>query len=183
MAELEYVKTDRNGTKYFNDWVCPRCGGAGESDKWLFTGRICYGCGGTGKRHTPKIVKEYTEAYAQKLEQRRRARMAKREAENPPPSPAELLKMAEDIKINSWENQGFDREGNGFFYSGNTYQHRSEISNAGARWSQFLHGYIAPENLEGLKGVTLTEIKAQDVCNDRGLIDMDKALYWKETNT
>ena len=31
------------------DNTCTRCGGAGESDRWAYTGRICYDCGGTGK--------------------------------------------------------------------------------------------------------------------------------------
>jgi hypothetical protein len=28
---------------------CARCGGAGASDKWIFTGRVCFDCHGTGK--------------------------------------------------------------------------------------------------------------------------------------
>ena len=24
-----YVRTDKNGTKIYHDWTCPRCGGAG----------------------------------------------------------------------------------------------------------------------------------------------------------
>lgn len=28
---------------------CPRCGGAGESDKWIHTGKTCYRCGGSGR--------------------------------------------------------------------------------------------------------------------------------------
>ena len=31
--------------------TCRRCGGAGESDLWIATGRICYHCHGTGKDH------------------------------------------------------------------------------------------------------------------------------------
>lgn len=29
--------------------MCTRCGGAGQSDRWAYTGRVCYDCGGTGK--------------------------------------------------------------------------------------------------------------------------------------
>lgn len=29
--------------------VCSRCGGAGASDKWMFTGRVCFDCRGNGK--------------------------------------------------------------------------------------------------------------------------------------
>ena len=74
--ELQYVRTDRNGTKYFYDWTCPRCGGAGESDKWLYTGRTCYACGGTGLRAKPLTVKEYTPEHEAKLMAKRAARQA-----------------------------------------------------------------------------------------------------------
>lgn len=29
--------------------TCNRCGGAGQADKWAFTGYVCYDCGGSGK--------------------------------------------------------------------------------------------------------------------------------------
>ena len=28
-----YIRTDKNGTKIYHDWTCPRCGGAGYADK------------------------------------------------------------------------------------------------------------------------------------------------------
>lgn len=28
---LEYIRTDRNGTKIYHDWNCSRCGGAGQA--------------------------------------------------------------------------------------------------------------------------------------------------------
>lgn len=31
--------------------TCRRCGGAGASDRWIATGRICFDCHGTGKDH------------------------------------------------------------------------------------------------------------------------------------
>jgi hypothetical protein len=40
----------KNGLK-----ICRRCGGAGESDKWTYTGRTCYGCGGSGYI-TPEVL-------------------------------------------------------------------------------------------------------------------------------
>lgn len=92
--ELQYIKTDRNGTKWYNDWTCPRCGGAGASDKWLFTGRICYECGGTGKRRTPKIVKSYTPEYEAKLAAKRAAREEKRAQEYEAEKPKERRMVA-----------------------------------------------------------------------------------------
>lgn len=34
---------------YKADNRCDRCGGAGQADKWAYTGKVCYKCGGTGK--------------------------------------------------------------------------------------------------------------------------------------
>jgi hypothetical protein len=28
---------------------CPRCGGAGQADKWIATGKVCFRCNGSGK--------------------------------------------------------------------------------------------------------------------------------------
>ena len=42
MAKIVYLRTDKNGTKYYANYTCPRCGGAGGSDKWAFTGWTCY---------------------------------------------------------------------------------------------------------------------------------------------
>ena len=55
MAKIVYLRTDKNGTKYYANYTCPRCGGAGGSDKWAFTGWTCYECGGTGESSTPVI--------------------------------------------------------------------------------------------------------------------------------
>lgn len=180
MIPLEYVKTDRNGTKYFNDWTCPRCGGAGEAQKWEYTGKICWGCGGTGRRPKPLVVKEYTLEYAAKLEERRKAREAKRFAENPPPSQDELQRMADEARRNVWESEGFNRDGTGYLHTGETYKNRSKLQARRGRWNSFLRGYVIPERVEGLRDVRITEIRAQDFCNINGYIDIDKALAFIE---
>ena len=74
---MEYFKTDRNGTKYYYDYTCSRCGGVGGSSMWAYTGYTCYECGGTGRKPKPSIVKRYTEEYAEKLNARREAKYAK----------------------------------------------------------------------------------------------------------
>ena len=68
-----YIRTDKNGTKYFADYTCKRCGGQGGLPQWTYTGYTCYECGGTGVAAKPDIYKEYTPEYAAKLEERRNA--------------------------------------------------------------------------------------------------------------
>ena len=74
MATL--IRTDRNGTKYYEGMVtCPRCGGAGGANQWAYTGWTCYECGGSGKVFGK--WKEYTPEYADKLSKRAEARRKK----------------------------------------------------------------------------------------------------------
>ena len=70
----QYVRTDKNGTKIYHDYTCPRCGGQGGSEAWRFTGYTCYECRGTGTTDKPRIHKEYTPEYRAILD----ARAAKR---------------------------------------------------------------------------------------------------------
>lgn len=72
------IKIDRNGTKYYSDDTCRRCGGLGERSEWYNTGFYCFECGGTG-HSAPRIEKVYTPEYEAKLEVRRLERMAKKE--------------------------------------------------------------------------------------------------------
>lgn len=86
----ELIKTDRNGTKYFNTRVkCDRCGGDGVY-KWgamisygggpavpQFAG-TCYKCGGAGS--VWEIEKEYTPEYRAKLDAANEKRKAKQRA-------------------------------------------------------------------------------------------------------
>lgn len=84
----ELIKTDRNGTQYFNTHVmCDRCGGTGVY-RWGaiqtdHNGHIigstyagtCFKCGGAGK--VWEIVKEYTPEYRAKLDAANEKRKAK----------------------------------------------------------------------------------------------------------
>lgn len=96
MEKRELVKTDRNGTKYWNTRVaCDRCGGTGiyrwgaiQHDRYgnvvgsTYAG-TCFKCGGAA--HVWEIIKEYTPEYRAKLdaanEKRNAAKQAQREAE------------------------------------------------------------------------------------------------------
>jgi len=39
----------KNLDQHKRDNTCTRCAGAGEADRWKYTGRTCFKCGGTGK--------------------------------------------------------------------------------------------------------------------------------------
>lgn len=173
MNELEFIRIDRNGTKIFHDWTCPRCGGAGRSDNWWQTGFTCYACGGTGKRNTPKEVKEYTSEYAAKLAARRSAKLPKYTED-------ELKAMRDEAKSNRWQDQGFNADGIGFLYLGDTFTHKNAIRIAGGKWDSWNRVWIAPKKLEDLQGVKVIEIHAQDVCNENDYLDYEKVEELKE---
>lgn len=179
--ELEYVRTDRNGTKIYHNNNCPRCSGYGSLEKWVHTGKICFECGGTGLRPRPKVVKVYTDVHRAKLDAAKAARDAKRLAENPPPSEDELRARALETVFNVWQNQGFRRDGSGFIHYGNTYPHKEAIRDGGGRWCPFLKAYIAPRSIDGLRGVAIVPVGAEALCNGAGYIDIDKALDLRET--
>ena len=127
--ELVYIKTDRNGTKHFHDWTCPRCSGAGESGNWWRTGCICYECGGSGKRVKPKLVKEYTPEYAAKLAARRAAKHPAVEIDE-----TDLRRRADEAKRNAYRNNGFAADGTAYVYQGDTFKYRDAFRKAGAQW-------------------------------------------------
>lgn len=182
----QYVRTDRNGTKIYHDINCPRCGGVGESDNWWQTGRTCFRCGGTGRRAKPLAVKVYTQEYADKLEARRAAKAAAEAEANAPTAEelaqqeAEAQRLADEARRGWWQAEGFTRDGVGYVYTGKTYGVRAEIKAAGGVWHPSLKGWIAPEKLEGLKGVKVEQVNAPDLCYDFGRVDPEKARAWKK---
>lgn len=106
--------------------------------------------------------------------------MEKRIAENPPPSQEELKDIADEVRKNKWKSQGFKETGTGYMHSGNTYANREALYRAGARWNNFLKAYIAPEPVEGLSGIEIHEVHAQELCNKYDYIDIDKAEEIRE---
>lgn len=147
--EMQYFKTDKNGTKYYYDWQCPHCGGAGSSDKWMYTGKTCWACGGSGKRSVAKVVKVYTPEYRAKLDARAKAKQEAKEAE---------------AKVAGFESimgrYGFGENGVGYVYAGNTYEIKDELKAHGARWCWTLYRWISKEPIADYRCV---EIKASEV--------------------
>lgn len=158
--KLEYFKTDKNGTTYYHDWTCPRCGGLGASDRWRFTGCTCYECGGTGKRSRPKIVKEYTPEYQEKLDMRRKAKIQANEPTEA--EKAEIQKAHEETKSRSlaWECKQFgcDAKGKGFVYMGNTYKYKDDFRAVGGRWINLHRCWITPTLIPVDESIKVIEI-------------------------
>lgn len=135
MGERIYIKTDKNGTKYYADYTCRRCGGLGGSDKWQFTGWKCYECGGSGKAAKPEIIKVYTPEYQSKLDERRAKRHEKRMQE--------LDAKADETRAKWLENNQFDADGFTFLFTGDTYNHKDEIKAHGALYHAALGWHIS----------------------------------------
>lgn len=121
-----YVKTDKNGTKIYHDYTCPRCGGAGGADQWIFTGYTCYECGGSGKSYKPTIIKEYTPEYRAKLDAQRAKRAEKQRLERVAEFKSNLPKLIEE--------KGFNAEGKLYVAVGDTYSIKDQLKEAGAKW-------------------------------------------------
>lgn len=142
----EYVKTDKNGTKYYHDYTCPRCGGAGGSDKWHFTGWTCYECGGSGMARKPAVIKEYTPEYRAKLDAAAAKRHEKKVAQ------ARLENVA---KQGEWkQKEGFV---NDLIYVStikDTYSIKSQAKAAGGKYRWF--GWIFSEPHEEFETIELT---------------------------
>ena len=147
---IKYVRTDKNGTKIFYDFTCPRCDGYGALDRWINTGKTCYACGGSGVRSVAKIIKEYTPEYRAKLEARQKAKDAKRaeEAKKYAEEHAdEIAKIASKTIEFRYAQNGCGPDGIGYVLRGNTYPVKDEIKKAGGKW---IYGvWICPVEIKG----------------------------------
>lgn len=130
-------KEDRNGTLYFADYTCNRCGGAGGHDAWKYTGWTCYECGGTGRSAKAEVIKLYTPEYEVKLEERRQKASEKRQAK---------LEAEADSKRQEWlsDNQ-FTSDGFTFMFLGNTFEMKDAIKETGAKFNTHLGWHIDHE--------------------------------------
>lgn len=144
------IRVDKNGTKYYADCTCQRCGGAGYSDKWYYTGKKCYECGGSGKS-TPHIYKVYTPEYEAKLAERRQKRAAKRMAQ--------LEEQAPDRRAEWLSLHQFDEEGNTHLFLGDTFIIKELLKNMGAKFDSFLGWHYSKE----VEGYDTLKININDV--------------------
>ena len=147
---IKYIRTDKNGTKIFYDYNCPRCCGYGELDKWINTGKVCFACGGSGIRAKAKIVKEYTPEYLAKLEAKRIAKQHKYEEDHAAEIAAQKAKHEAEIQKSlefRYSEFGCGKDGTGYVLTGNTFPIKDKIKAAGGRW---IYGvWICPVEIPG----------------------------------
>ena len=116
------VRTDKNGTQYWVDDRCPKCGGTGYIECYAYhDGGICYQCGGSGYGQTSWKV--YTPEYQAQLEERRAARRQRKEEE----FNANLPKHYRSI--------GLTADGTAFVVLEKTFGRQDELKAAGARFN------------------------------------------------
>lgn len=156
-ATKTLIRTDRNGTKYWNIIdVCPRCGGRGDYILGTLNYGVCFGCGGSGKHQY--TYKEYTPEHEAKLEAQRKAKAEKRLAERAKYE----AEHAEEIEAKNrailerrYADFGCGKNGIGYALTGKTYPIKDAIKKNGGRW---IYGvWICPVAIEG-KGVLAKEI-------------------------
>lgn len=165
----EFVKVDRNGTKY---WLvtdkCDRCGGCGNYIKGIDYG-TCFKCGGTGRMQYTE--KEYTPEHEAELAEKAAKRASARARVNE--------EKQKEAVIANWTMQGFSSDGTGWMYYGNTYKAKETLRRGGARWNANLKAWIAPIRIEC--DCMMLEVKTADLCDQYGMIDWDKAYELRET--
>lgn len=152
------IKIDRNGTKYYVDYECPRCFGQGyiKGYEYVDDGR-CFLCGGSGIYQ--QNWKEYTPEYAKKLEERRIAKAKAKSAENN----AKFL-----------EKNGFDANGNAWVVLGDTYKIKDELKALGCRFDN-IRGWYSNHDLDGYDTLKISV----DDCYDKDYADTYDRSLWK----
>lgn len=152
------IKVDKNGTKYWGNMTCPRCGGAGGADQWAYTGWTCYECGGSGQRMTPYVWKEYTPEYQAKLDARRKKAHDKKIAEQ--------KARSGEINQKFFQKNGFNAEGKTYIALGDTYKVKDELKEKGFMYARFL-GWHSPNAVEGVQTLEISadDIYSKDVCD------------------
>lgn len=160
------VRTDKNGTQYWVDDRCPKCGGTGYIPCYAYhDGGICYQCGGSGYGQTSWKV--YTPEYQAQLEERRAARSQRK---------------AEEFNANLPEHYhsiGLTDAGTAFAVLEKTFGRQDELKAAGARfngdWWYFDHA------AEGWDVVEIDVKELLDIHAAEGKIGWDEDKKGYET--
>ena len=165
MAQKDILlRIDRNGTKYWGNTTCQRCGGAGASEAWRFTGCTCWECGGTGISKM-RIWKEYTPEHRAKLD----AARAKRDEKKRQERLAELKSHMTEV----YAKHGFGADGKAYAVTEkDSYSIREELKAAGARWMSEFGAWVFKTKPEAYQTVEIAFEEAYTINETYGTV------YW-----
>ena len=132
-------RVDKNGTEYWLDYNCPKCGGTGYLPEYAAIDRArCWKCMATG--YYPHRWKVMTSEYRAILAAKRDAKARK-----------ENLAARADFLA----KEGFNTDGKTYVVIGKTFDIKDELKAAGAKFCYPI-GWHFPEKLENLATVELT---------------------------
>lgn len=111
-------RIDKNGTKYYVDYTCPKCGGSGNIKCYShIDGGVCYMCSGSGAKAVTWA--ERTPEYEAKLLQRRLQRARKK---------------SEALNEEFLLRNGFNLFGEAWLVLSDTFQIKDELKRFGAKY-------------------------------------------------
>ena len=120
---------ENKGKMYIKIWEpCSRCGGSGYVQPW----GICFKC--NGNKGQVKVVRAYTQAEFDKMEETKEKNRQKKEAELIAAAPKKIADML--------ARNGFNEDGVTYIALGNTYAIKDELKDAGFKFDSVLkwHG-------------------------------------------
>ncbi len=119
---ITLIKVDKNGTKYWHQAGCLKCGGTGYIPGYEYVqGGICFQCDGSGEGKG-RTWKEYTPEYEAKLEARRIAK---------------AKKNAPETNAKFFQSIGFSVDGEAWLVVGvDTYSVKEALKEAGAKFTK-----------------------------------------------
>ena len=162
----QYIGTDKNGTKIYHDYTCPRCGGRGGSEAWKATGWTCYECGGSGKVMTPEVIKVYTPEYRAILD----ARAAKRREKKMAQAQAEKAE-----KQAAWKQEkGFVADRIYLVGLEDSFCRKDEIKAAGGRYNEYTGWYFSEHHPE----FQTVEMTAEELLYEDAWGKLDWVAAW-----
>ena len=139
------LRIDKNGTKYWADDTCPKCGGKGVIDAYYYNEQgVCFLCGGSGFHETH--WKEYTPEYAQKLAGRRLAK---------------AKKTAPERNAKFFKKEGFSEDGKAWIVLGNTFEIKDELKEAGCKWNNLLGWHFDHETEFNAFEISIDDVMEQ----------------------
>ncbi len=116
------IKIDRNGTHYYSDSKCPKCGGEGYIRGYEHVeGGLCFLCNGTGHYSTQFVVR--TAEYEKKLTEKRLAK---------------ARKAAPETNRKYFQMLGLAEDGSTWIVLGDTFAIKNELKAAGAKYDIYL---------------------------------------------